>query len=113
MHINFYEKLFNVEIAQLIMGIILLDQIILYKHTSQEDALLNTLMSWQMFDQFNQWAMNETMKSVTPFNMGGYMQGEGFNPSDTDAAIARMDNINQMNDNVNDNNFNNFGEMGF
>lgn len=44
MHINFYEKLFNVEIAQLIMGIILLDQIILYKHTSQEDALLNTLM---------------------------------------------------------------------
>jgi hypothetical protein len=27
--------------------------------------------------------MNESMKAVTPFDHGGYVQGQGFNLSDT------------------------------
>jgi hypothetical protein len=34
-------------------------------------------------EQFNQWAMHEATKSVTPVDCGGYVQGYGFNPSDT------------------------------
>lgn len=40
-----------------------------------------------------QQAMNEAMRSVTPFDHGGYVQGYGFNPSDTMA----QDSFNQMN----------------
>ena len=49
--------------------------------------------------QFNDFAMEEARKSVTPFDHGGYVQGDGFNPSDTMAADAQrqMDNLNQMN----------------
>lgn len=40
-----------------------------------------------------QHAMDEAMRSVTPFDHGGYVQGYGFNPSDTMA----QDSFNQMN----------------
>ena len=33
-------------------------------------------------------AMEESRKAVTPFDHGGYVQGDGFNPSDTMAADA-------------------------
>ncbi len=48
--------------------------------------------------QSTEFAMNEAMKAGTPFDHGGYMQGVGFNPSDTAAQ--------QMND------MNNMGNMG-
>lgn len=81
----------------------------------------------QMFDQqineFNNWAMSESLKSVTPFDHGGYVMGAGFNPSDTMAYEAHQMDMNSsfndfnnssfndtfFNDNsFNDNNFNNF-----
>lgn len=40
--------------------------------------------------QFNDWAMREGMRSVTPFDCGGYVQGSGFNPSDTMAHEAQQ-----------------------
>lgn len=49
--------------------------------------------------QFDEQAMEESRKAVTPFDHGGYVQGDGFNPSDTMAADAQrqMDNMNNMN----------------
>lgn len=53
-----------------------------------------------MMQQFNQWTMDESLKIVTPFDMGGYAQGEGFNPSDTMAAeedrMMHEDSMNNM-----------------
>lgn len=45
-----------------------------------------------------QQAMNEAMRSVTPFDHGGYVQGYGFNPSDTMAqdSFNQMNNMNNM-----------------
>lgn len=65
-------------------------------------------MQDEMDRQFNEWSMEESRKAVTPFDHGGYMRGEGFNPSDTMAAEAnrQMDSMNHMND------FNNMGGMG-
>lgn len=53
----------------------------------------------EMQRQQNEWATEEARKAVTPFDHGGYMQGDGFNPSDTMAADAQrqMDNMNNMN----------------
>ena len=44
----------------------------------------------QQMEQFNQWAMSESLKSVTPFDHGGYVMGAGFNPSDTMAHEAHQ-----------------------
>ena len=37
----------------------------------------------QQFQDFSRWAMEEGLRSVMPFDAGGYVQGPGFNPSDT------------------------------
>lgn len=47
-----------------------------------------------MGNSFNQQAMDEAMKAVTPADFGGYVQGDGLNPSDTMAADAQR----QMNE---------------
>lgn len=49
--------------------------------------------------QFMEFSMNEAMKAVTPFDHGGYVQGYGFNPSDTMAGDMQrqMDSMNDMN----------------
>ena len=47
-------------------------------------------------------AMEESLKSVTPFDFGGYVQGDGFNPSDTVAADAQRHEMNDMNNHMND-----------
>lgn len=62
-------------------------------------------MQQELMRQHNEWAMEEARKAATPFDHGGYMQGDGFNPSDTMAAEAQrqMDNMNNMN------NMNNMG----
>lgn len=49
------------------------------------------------FQDFSRWAMDESLKAVTPFDHGGYVQGPGFNPSDTFA----YDSMNQSMDNMN------------
>ena len=50
-------------------------------------------MQQQMQQQGTQHAINEATKSVTPFDHGGYVQGPGFNPSDT---MAHNDMMNHM-----------------
>lgn len=52
------------------------------------------LMQQQMNDEFNRHAMEESIKAVTPFDHGGYVQGAGFNPSDT--AAQQMNDMNNM-----------------
>lgn len=58
-------------------------------------------MQEEMQRQNDEWAMEESRKAVTPFDMGGYVQGDGFNPSDTMAADMQREQMNQMN-NMND-----------
>ena len=55
-------------------------------------------LNQQFMQQSMDFAMNEAMKAVTPFDMGGYVQGPGFNPSDTMAhnAMNDMNNMNNM-----------------
>lgn len=48
-------------------------------------------MQDQQFQEFTNWAMDESMKSVTAFDHGGYVQGAGFNPSDTMAHQMNQD----------------------
>lgn len=69
----------------------------------------NNHMQEEMNRQFNEQAMEESRKAVTPFDHGGYVQGDGFNPSDTMAADAQrqMENMNQMNQMNDMNNMNN------
>lgn len=68
-------------------------------------------MFMQQVDQFNNWAMSESLKSVTPFDHGGYVMGPGFNPSDTMAFEShQMDMNNSMND-FNNNSFNDNSSM--
>ncbi|MCY6369515.1 hypothetical protein [Clostridium ganghwense] len=55
----------------------------------------NQQIQHEMVEQFNRWATEEAIKSVTPFDMGGYVQGSGFNPSDTMQQEA-IDQMNQM-----------------
>ncbi len=57
----------------------------------------NNNMQDEMNRQFNDWSMEESRKAVTPFDHGGYVQGDGFNPSDTMAADAQREQLNQMN----------------
>jgi len=95
---------------------------------------LQSQMDLQMQQQINKAFNDFSMKSVTPFDHGGFVQGQGFNPSDTMAA--EMNNMNRetnnqmtnsmnnnmhdnfnnsMNDNMNDNmnnDMNNMGGMG-
>ncbi len=58
-------------------------------------------MQQEQFDQFSQWSMDEAMKAVTPFDHGGYVQGNGFNPSDTIAYESAMDSMNHSMDSMN------------
>ena len=58
---------------------------------------LNDFMQQEINRQHMEWAMEEGRKSVTPFDMGGYLRGDGFNPSDTMAADAQREQMNQMN----------------
>lgn len=55
------------------------------------------------FQNFSQWAMDESLKAVTPFDHGGYVQGPGFNPSDTFAhdSMNHMDHMNSGMDHMN------------
>lgn len=84
-------------------------------HSFQHNDMHQQMMDHQNFmDQENQrQVIDESWKSVTPFDYGGYIQGIGFNPSDTMAFEAmeqmndmmqqmdmmnQMDHMNQMND---------------
>lgn len=63
---------------------------------------------------FDQWAMEEANKSVTPFDHGGYVKGYGFNPSDTAAQDMHQQQMQDFNNFLDQQNFNNFGSgMGF
>lgn len=67
----------------------------------------------EMLRRQNEWAMEEARKAATPFDHGGYVQGDGFNPSDTMAADAqRQQQAEQMNHMNDMNNMNNMGGMG-
>ena len=62
----------------------------------------NNYMQEKMNRQFNEQTIGEARKAVTPFDHGGYVQGDGFNPSDTIASDAqrqmeKMNNMNNMN----------------
>lgn len=57
----------------------------------------NNNMQDEMNRQFNDWSIEESKKAVTPFDHGGYVQGDGFNPSDTMAADTQREQLNQMN----------------
>ena len=54
---------------------------------------MQQMIDQQLIDQHIQHAMNESIKASTPFDLGGYMQGPGFNPSDTAAHISMMNNM--------------------
>ena len=60
-------------------------------------------MHQDQFQDFSQWAMDESLKAVTPFDYGGYVQGPGFNPSDTFAhdSMNHMDHMNSGMDHIN------------
>ncbi len=62
-------------------------------HQMQDE--FNRQTQQQMQDEFNRQAMEESIKAVTPFDHGGYVQGAGFNPSDT--AAQQMNDMNNMN----------------
>ena len=71
-----------------------------------QDHIMGQMQQWQMqqhVEQFNQFAMDEGFKIVTPFDHGGYVMGNGFNPSDTMAfeASQQMDHsFNHANDSM-------------
>ena len=65
--------------------------------TDNYNANFNSDMQEEINRQNMEWAMEESRKAVTPFDMGGYVQGDGFNPSDTMVADAQREQINQMN----------------
>lgn len=67
---------------------------------SMQDHLVNTSfndLNDAQFSRFTDWAMSESLKSVTPFDHGGYVQGYGFNPSDT----MMQDSFSSMNNDMN------------
>jgi hypothetical protein len=41
----------------------------------EQQRNFNEIQNQQMFDDYNRWAMEETIKAGTPFDEGGYMQG--------------------------------------
>ncbi|MFW5795135.1 MAG: hypothetical protein ACOCV1_06585 [Bacillota bacterium] len=70
-------------------------------------------MDLDMQQQINKAFNDFSMKSVTPFDHGGFVQGPGFNPSDT--MNSEMDKIgqnmnNQMHNNLNNNMNNNMND---
>ena len=64
-------------------------------HSNANSYQHDQMMQQQMNDEINRQFMEESMKSVTPFDHGGYVQGPGFNPSDT--AAQQMNDMNNMN----------------
>ena len=50
-------------------------------------------MQQQAVNRHIQQAMNEGIRAATPFDLGGYVQGPGFNPSET---MAHTNMMNQM-----------------
>ena len=65
--------------------------------TDNYNANFNSDMQEEINRQNMELAMEESRKAVTPFDMGGYVQGDGFNPSDTMVADAQREQMNQMN----------------
>ena len=59
----------------------------------------DNFMQDEMNRQFMEQSLNESLKAVTPADHGGYVQGDGFNPSDTMAADAdrQAQSMNDMN----------------
>lgn len=77
-----------------------LDYMAMKKYVSYNAVNLSNydnFMQEEINRQNMEWAMEETRKAGTPFDMGGYMQGDGFNPSDTMVADAQREQMNQMN----------------
>lgn len=83
----------------------------------EQQRIFNEIQNQQLVDNFNKWMMEEAIKSVTPFDAGGYVQGHGFNPSDTMAEDTHrmMQEQQMLQQQTNDmDNFNNSGNgMGF
>lgn len=85
--------------------------------SSVQDHIQNTYLAQDIgdmnnlqFQQFTQWAMDESLKAVTPFDHGGYVQGPGFNPSDT--MHHEMNNMDfGMNDSMDFSSHNNFNDF--
>ncbi len=73
----------------------------LTNHISAHNFSLNDFMQQEINRQNMENLMEEGRKSVTPFDMGGYLRGDGFNPSDTMAADAQREQMNQMNNMMN------------
>lgn len=63
----------------------------------QQHQQMNQQIIEQHHQQMNQHAiqhaMDESIKSATPFDFGGYVQGAGLNPSDTAAHDNTMNNM--------------------
>lgn len=66
-------------------------------NSAQHNFEQNELIQQEINRQNMEWAMEESRKAVTPFDMGGYVQGDGFNLSDTMVADAQREQMNQMN----------------
>lgn len=56
---------------------------------------LNHMLDQQNFQEQLSFCMNESMKTITPIDFGGYVGGVGFNPSDT-MAFNSMEQMNQQ-----------------
>lgn len=75
---------------------------------NMNQQMQQNFMNQQMQQQF----INFSMQSVTPFDHGGFIQGNGFNPSDTMAhqmhemhTMNHMNHMNSMNNNMHNNGF--------
>lgn len=63
---------------------------------NQQMNMYNDTVRQFQEQQFQQFSMDEAMKSVTPFDHGGYVQGPGFNPSDSMSHDFHMNNMNMF-----------------
>jgi hypothetical protein len=90
-----------------------------YDYGMDQMDQMNQWQFQQQVEEFNRFSMEEGMRSVTPFDHGGYVMGNGFNPSDTvafehqnsqvDHSFNTMnDNFNTMNDTSSFDHMNNF-----
>lgn len=68
-------------------------QQIVEQQTMQQQAMNQQILEQQLLNQQIQHTMNEGIKAVTPFDLGGYVQGPGFNPSDTMAHDNMMNHM--------------------
>ena len=68
----------------------------LSNYVSSNNFSLNDFMQQEMNRLNLEHLMEEGRKAVTPFDMGGYLRGDGFNPSDTMAADMQREQMNQM-----------------